>query len=395
MKLNIANRLRTLRGDMGMTQEQLAERLGVSAKSVSRWECGATYPDLEMVPVLAEIFGVSMESLLDAESSAKKDAPFEVYHKLDRIENLEERLTAYRQARIEYPQDTYFIYRLCVQTEDLAERRKLAHLLYDNYKDRKYGDWAYVKSALGHLINLEDEDKIKALLDKVTSPLDMSRELQLEGRYNSRNEVEKYEMQRARNALWALRTFLDRLVSEQVPVEEQVEGHIMRMAVLNQLTGGLGKHPVLGDGEVDMWFRWRLDSGFALAQGLTVRGQYAEAIRLVEDVVRFYEKIWTYPIPHPQPAKLSFRVSAFEPLCGYFREKVEGYANEPIYLTRRVYEETSSGYVSNYAVGWRGWDDHFLLEKEFDPIREDARFQECLERVHRYRVIVPKENTEE
>ncbi len=393
MKLNIANRLRTLRGDMGMTQEQLAERLGVSAKSVSRWECGTTYPDLETVPVLAEIFGVSMENLLDAELKTEKEASFEVHHELDRIEDLEERLAAYRRARLEYPGDCYFIYRLCVQTEDLAERRKLAHLLYDNYKEGKPVDWGYVKSALGNLICMEEDDKIEALLDKVTSPIDMSRELKLEMRYYDRDEVENYTLQRAKNALWTLKKFLERLVSYKVPVEEQVEGHFMRMAVLNQLTGAPDGHPVLGDGEVDMWFDWRLKAGYVIAQGLTMRGQYEEAIQLVEDVVGFYEKIWAYPIPYPQSAKLSFRVPALEPLCGDFREEVRGFflSGEPNYQTRRVWE----GNFSNYAVGNRGNDDRFLLDEEFDPIREDARFQACLERVRKYRVIVSEGEAKE
>ncbi len=393
MKLNIATRLRTLRGELGMTQEQLAERLEVTAKSISRWECGATYPDLETVPVLAEIFGVSIENLLDVESNTNTKAPFDLYLELDRIENLEERLTAYRRARIEYPQDDYIIYRLCIQTKDLAERRKLAHLLYDSYKEGKNIALFRVESALGHMINLEEEDKIKELLDKVTLPINMSRELKLENRYYHRDEVENYELQRARNTLWTLRKFLNRLVSYKKSVEEQVEGHLMRMAVLNQLTGSTGGHPVFGDGEVDMWFDWRLRSGYAIAQGLTVRGQYEEAIRLVEDVVGFYEKIWAYPIPSSQSAKLSYRIPAIEPLYGDLCEEARGFYldGKPNYRTRRVWETEmtpEAERISKYALGDRGHDDRFLLDEVFDPIREDTRFQECLERVRQYRVIV-------
>ena len=70
MKLNIGENLRKLRREKDLTQEQLAELLGVTFQSVSRWETGATYPDIELLPVMAELFGVSMERLLGVESYA-------------------------------------------------------------------------------------------------------------------------------------------------------------------------------------------------------------------------------------------------------------------------------------------------------------------------------------
>lgn len=53
-----------LRKASGMTQRDLAERLGVSDKSVSRWERDEGAPDLSLIPVLAEIFGVTCDELL-------------------------------------------------------------------------------------------------------------------------------------------------------------------------------------------------------------------------------------------------------------------------------------------------------------------------------------------
>ena len=64
MKLNLGENIRTCRRKMDMTQEQLAQRLGVSFQSVSRWENGTTYPDMELLPVLAGVFGVTTDMLL-------------------------------------------------------------------------------------------------------------------------------------------------------------------------------------------------------------------------------------------------------------------------------------------------------------------------------------------
>lgn len=55
--------LRRLRLEKGFTQEQLAEQLGVSAQSVSRWECGTTLPDVTLLPAIARVYGVTIDDL--------------------------------------------------------------------------------------------------------------------------------------------------------------------------------------------------------------------------------------------------------------------------------------------------------------------------------------------
>lgn len=56
--------IRTLRLEHGLTQLQLAQRLHVSDKAVSKWETGAGCPDVSLVPALAQVLGVSAEVLL-------------------------------------------------------------------------------------------------------------------------------------------------------------------------------------------------------------------------------------------------------------------------------------------------------------------------------------------
>lgn len=60
---NLAVNLRKLRLDKRLTQEQAAERLGVSAQSVSRWETSATYPDVMLLPEIARLYGVLVDDL--------------------------------------------------------------------------------------------------------------------------------------------------------------------------------------------------------------------------------------------------------------------------------------------------------------------------------------------
>lgn len=64
MKNNFAGNLLDLRKKSGMTQEKLAARLGVSFQSVSKWENAQGYPDIELIPVIASMFQVSIDALL-------------------------------------------------------------------------------------------------------------------------------------------------------------------------------------------------------------------------------------------------------------------------------------------------------------------------------------------
>lgn len=58
-----AANLRKLRLEKNLTQEQIAERLGVSAQSVSRWETSATLPDVMLLPEIARLYGVLVDDL--------------------------------------------------------------------------------------------------------------------------------------------------------------------------------------------------------------------------------------------------------------------------------------------------------------------------------------------
>lgn len=57
------------RKEMGLTQQQLAERLGVTNKAVSKWESGNGIPDISLFTALAEVLGVTADELLRGEPS--------------------------------------------------------------------------------------------------------------------------------------------------------------------------------------------------------------------------------------------------------------------------------------------------------------------------------------
>ena len=60
---SMARMIAQLRRERGMTQETLAEMIGVSAQTVSKWENRTTCPDVALLPVIADVFGVSIDAL--------------------------------------------------------------------------------------------------------------------------------------------------------------------------------------------------------------------------------------------------------------------------------------------------------------------------------------------
>ena len=65
--MNIAANIARLRKERAMTQEALAEVIGVSSQSISKWENATTYPDVALLPVLADVFGVTVDALYGRE----------------------------------------------------------------------------------------------------------------------------------------------------------------------------------------------------------------------------------------------------------------------------------------------------------------------------------------
>lgn len=72
MNIEIANRLVKLRKEKGMSQEELADALGISRQAVSKWERAEASPDTDNLICLAKLYNLSLDSLLDTEQTAEE-----------------------------------------------------------------------------------------------------------------------------------------------------------------------------------------------------------------------------------------------------------------------------------------------------------------------------------
>ena len=64
-RINISHRLRSYRKQRGLTQEAFAELMGVSPQAVSKWEREECYPDITMLPQLAELLGCNVDDFFE------------------------------------------------------------------------------------------------------------------------------------------------------------------------------------------------------------------------------------------------------------------------------------------------------------------------------------------
>lgn len=106
MTLYIGENLKKQRKLRELTQEQLADILGVSFQAVSKWERGEVYPDIELLPTIAEYFGITTDELMgmkEIRDSSKADKILETVRENSRAGKIEENLKILEEAVKRFP----------------------------------------------------------------------------------------------------------------------------------------------------------------------------------------------------------------------------------------------------------------------------------------------------
>lgn len=104
--MQLGKRIKELRIENNLTQEELAEQLGVSFQAVSRWENDLTYPDITLLPILANMFDVTVDYLLDVDVMKKETEINEIieeYFELLNQGKIDENLILLEDSLKKYP----------------------------------------------------------------------------------------------------------------------------------------------------------------------------------------------------------------------------------------------------------------------------------------------------
>ena len=145
--MSIGTTIKKLRRQRNITQEQLAEMLGVSTNAVSQWECDKTVPDISHLPVLANIFEVSADILLEIDiAKSKKQSDIKEfttkYTELHSQGKTEERLKLSRSLQKKYPNDE-------------TVRYYLMRVLQNGYSDESFDEIIALGEQLMESANME------------------------------------------------------------------------------------------------------------------------------------------------------------------------------------------------------------------------------------------------
>ena len=104
--LKLGENLKKYRTKHELTQEQLANVLGVSAQAVSRWENGTTYPDITLLPTIASYFEITLDELMGMQDFKSEEQIKELLAKIDENSNtglIYENILLLREAVKTYP----------------------------------------------------------------------------------------------------------------------------------------------------------------------------------------------------------------------------------------------------------------------------------------------------
>lgn len=113
MDNRFSNNFKELRKIHELTQEQIAEMLGVTSQAISKWECGTSYPDIEMLPVIANIFKVSTDYLLGVDITKQEKDIDDTINKAKELcnkNNYDDSVVLLRNALIQYPSSCDIMY---------------------------------------------------------------------------------------------------------------------------------------------------------------------------------------------------------------------------------------------------------------------------------------------
>ena len=287
MNLEFGKNLKTLRHQKDLTQDELAQKLSLSVQAISRYETGAAYPDIEMLPVIAGFFGVTVDKLLGISSEARERRMDEYDTELRKITDRKERLALLKKQHAEFP-DAWgvvsdMVYEMTYLPECLDEMREIVDDALKNCNDNLWREnmiFSYIKSEL-------NEEKANAFIEKYATRYDMRKTQLLDHRYSVRGEHEKLKSIRQKIMLTDLESSLLRLT-------ERIDGDIAMscdncLQVLSMIEHFSGNHDRTNP---DMWVHIKLQVMLRLANNYFMITKKDEGFGILDEAVTLFENFF-------------------------------------------------------------------------------------------------------
>ena len=241
MDLLIGEKIKQFRKDKEMTQDALAQALDISPQAISKWECGDGYPDITLLPTIANFFEVTVDELIGNDDiSAKADVQknyFNIVNTLSLDEQLELSFKYYKK----YPRNWHIatslmhrITRYRGKNED-EYRKQLVNIGERILKDCT--DSTVRRSAVTAMCMVCDEKEIGALLNRDTTFWYDGRREVYEKRYKLFGEEDKYWMIRNAGNFVQTSAMIGRLREHKSYIGKPEDSVAWNTMYLNILTG--------------------------------------------------------------------------------------------------------------------------------------------------------------
>ena len=188
MSFDFASKMKSLRKSFDLTQEEFAERLGMSSQAVSKWETGTAMPDISMFPILANFFGVTTDELLGVDISRRQERVDALIAQGNLMRNSERAALVehYRDAVAEFPGEDELWFQLAwslnwakgitrTREEDLTESIRIYKSILERTKDSELITRIHAQLVY-HYCELHDYSTALTWAEKLP-PLTLNRQL--------------------------------------------------------------------------------------------------------------------------------------------------------------------------------------------------------------------------
>ena len=183
MYLNLGTKIKELRLKNGRTQEALANAFGITSQAVSRWESGESYPGVDIIPIIANYFGITIDELFGYNNNRDtivkniidKVNSFNIKARSD-SDWIDECLQILRNGLAEFPKNEDLLITLAETLSEAGYRKFKEHSYYDEQGIRKHNysehnKNKYWQEAIKICENLQDESTNQSIITRSTSLL--------------------------------------------------------------------------------------------------------------------------------------------------------------------------------------------------------------------------------
>ena len=289
MILKIAENIRRYRRAFDLTQEEFAEKIGMSPQSVSKWVRGDGYPDITLLPAIARFFKVSIDELIGNDDLSREERLSKFYEKIHTIEG-PDKIVCAREMYQEDP-NNWEVAQLLANAVLYADREHLSENLpllrsVCEHTLAECTNSQYRSMAVNTMILACDDDELGRWTELCPGNYFDHEDEIIEERYWYRGDGSRARIQNQLNNLQLITLFLGRDMRYIGIAEKSVDVNRRHLKFISDLCGGVPS---------DGWLEKRAFLTLRLSAGYFGCGQNDKGYAALEEAVRLFEAWFAIP----------------------------------------------------------------------------------------------------